>query len=168
MPSEKILQKTLVTSGLNSAQWNQVQAGLRDRAFFSSRVESALLPPARSPRSARWPPPPPPKSGATSAPWPTPKATPQRATKDQRPPQRLVIIRPTASPGYAATRGQPPALRIPAQVDTRALAPEGIPVARRASLADDRPRPVWMPLAYLAFVLAPAWAQVSIAPKPSH
>lgn len=40
-PSEKILQKTLVTSGLNSAQWNQVQAGLRDRAFFSSRVESA-------------------------------------------------------------------------------------------------------------------------------
>lgn len=40
-PAEKILQKTLATSGLNSAQWNQVQAGLRDRAFFSSRVESA-------------------------------------------------------------------------------------------------------------------------------
>lgn len=40
-PAEKLLQKTLATSGLNSAQWNQVQAGLRDRAFFSSRVESA-------------------------------------------------------------------------------------------------------------------------------
>lgn len=40
-PSEKILQKTLTTSGLNSSEWNQVQAGLRDRAFFSSRVESA-------------------------------------------------------------------------------------------------------------------------------
>lgn len=40
-PAEKILQKTLETSGLDSSQWNQVHAGLRDRAFFSSRVESA-------------------------------------------------------------------------------------------------------------------------------
>ena len=40
-PSEKILQKTLVTSGLDSAHWNQVQAGMRDRGFFSSHVESA-------------------------------------------------------------------------------------------------------------------------------
>ena len=40
-PADKLLQKTLVTSGLDSAQWNQVQAGLRDRSFFSSHVESA-------------------------------------------------------------------------------------------------------------------------------
>ena len=39
--SEKILQKAVVTSGLDSSQWNQIQAGLRDRAFFSSQVESA-------------------------------------------------------------------------------------------------------------------------------
>ena len=36
--AEKILQKALVTSGLDSSQWNRVQAGLRDRAFFSSQV----------------------------------------------------------------------------------------------------------------------------------
>ena len=42
-PAEKLLQKSLVTSGLDSRQWNQVQAGLRDRAFFSSRVESATF-----------------------------------------------------------------------------------------------------------------------------
>ena len=42
-PAEKLLQKSLVTSGLDSRQWNQVQAGLRDRAFFSSRVQSATI-----------------------------------------------------------------------------------------------------------------------------
>ena len=40
-PAEKIVQKSLVASGLSSREWNGVQAGLRDRAFFSSRVESA-------------------------------------------------------------------------------------------------------------------------------
>lgn len=38
--SEKILQKALVGSNLDSRQWNSVQAGLRDRAFFSSQVAS--------------------------------------------------------------------------------------------------------------------------------
>ena len=41
--AEKILQKALVTSGLDSSQWNRVQAGLRDRAFFSSQVASARI-----------------------------------------------------------------------------------------------------------------------------
>lgn len=41
--SEKILMKSLVTSGLDSRQWNSIQAGLRDRAFFSSQVESARI-----------------------------------------------------------------------------------------------------------------------------
>lgn len=36
--AEKILQKALVTSGLDSRGWNSVQAGLRDMAFFSSQV----------------------------------------------------------------------------------------------------------------------------------
>ena len=36
--SELILQKALVGSDLDSSQWNQIQAGLRNRAFFSSRV----------------------------------------------------------------------------------------------------------------------------------
>ena len=36
--SEIILQKALVGSSLDSSQWNQIQAGLRNRAFFSSRV----------------------------------------------------------------------------------------------------------------------------------
>ena len=36
--AELILQKALVGSDLDSSQWNQIQAGLRNRAFFSSRV----------------------------------------------------------------------------------------------------------------------------------
>ena len=36
--SELILQKALVGSNLDSSQWNQIQASLRNRAFFSSRV----------------------------------------------------------------------------------------------------------------------------------
>ena len=36
--SEKILQKALVGSNIDSREWNSVQAGLRDRAFFSSQV----------------------------------------------------------------------------------------------------------------------------------
>lgn len=39
----KILQKALAASDLDSSQWNRVQAGLRDRAFFSSQVASARL-----------------------------------------------------------------------------------------------------------------------------
>ena len=39
-PSEVILRKNLVASGLSSAEWASVSAALRDRAFFSSRVES--------------------------------------------------------------------------------------------------------------------------------
>jgi len=37
--AEKILKKALVASNIDSRQWNAIQAGLRDRAFFSSRVE---------------------------------------------------------------------------------------------------------------------------------
>lgn len=36
--SEIILQKALVGSNLDSSQWNQIQAGFRNRAFISSRV----------------------------------------------------------------------------------------------------------------------------------
>ena len=37
--AELILQKALVGSGrLDSSQWNQIQAGFRNRAFFSSRI----------------------------------------------------------------------------------------------------------------------------------
>ena len=36
--AELILQKALVGSKLDSSQWNQIQAGFRNRAFFSSRV----------------------------------------------------------------------------------------------------------------------------------
>lgn len=39
-PSEKVLSKTLVASGLDSAGWDTVAAGLKDRAFWSSRIES--------------------------------------------------------------------------------------------------------------------------------
>ena len=35
---ELILQKALVASDLDSSQWNQIQAGFRNRAFFSSQV----------------------------------------------------------------------------------------------------------------------------------
>lgn len=41
--SEKILQKALVGSGIGSAEWNSVQAALRDRAFFSASVSSIRL-----------------------------------------------------------------------------------------------------------------------------
>lgn len=41
--AEKILKKTLVGSSLNSREWNLVQAGLRDRAFFSSQVQSKRI-----------------------------------------------------------------------------------------------------------------------------
>lgn len=37
--ADKILQKALVGSPMNSAQWARIQAGIRDRAFFSARVE---------------------------------------------------------------------------------------------------------------------------------
>ena len=47
--SEKILQKALVASDLDSSQWNGIQAALRDRAFFSSQVaEMKILHAARS------------------------------------------------------------------------------------------------------------------------
>ena len=36
--AEKILQKALVASNIDSREWNSVQAGLRDRAFISSQV----------------------------------------------------------------------------------------------------------------------------------
>lgn len=41
--AEKILQKALVASNLDSSQWNSIQAGLRDRAFFSSEVAKANI-----------------------------------------------------------------------------------------------------------------------------
>ena len=41
--AEKILQKALVGSKLNSAGWSEIQAGLRDRAFFSAKVEEARV-----------------------------------------------------------------------------------------------------------------------------
>lgn len=40
---EKLLKKSLVTSGIGSSEWNTIQAGLRDRAFFSAKVESARV-----------------------------------------------------------------------------------------------------------------------------
>lgn len=47
-PAEKILQKALVGSSLDSRQWNGIQAALRDRAFFSSTVaEMKILHAAR-------------------------------------------------------------------------------------------------------------------------
>lgn len=42
-PADKILQKALVGSGLDTRGWSTVQAGLRDRAFFSSRVTEAKI-----------------------------------------------------------------------------------------------------------------------------
>lgn len=41
--ADKILQKALVGASLDSSGWNKIQAGLRDRAFFSSQVESAKI-----------------------------------------------------------------------------------------------------------------------------
>lgn len=42
-PADKILQKALVGSGLDTEGWSKVQAGLRDRAFFSSQVTEAKI-----------------------------------------------------------------------------------------------------------------------------
>ncbi len=42
-PTEAILRKTLVASGIDSAGWSHVQAGLRDRAFFMAEVERARI-----------------------------------------------------------------------------------------------------------------------------
>ncbi|MBE6396670.1 MAG: hypothetical protein E7046_06680 [Lentisphaerae bacterium] len=39
-PSEVLLRRNLVASGLSSAEWSAWPAAVRDRAFFSSRVES--------------------------------------------------------------------------------------------------------------------------------
>ena len=39
-PDEFILRKSLVAAGLSSDKWAELSAGIRDRAFFSSRVES--------------------------------------------------------------------------------------------------------------------------------
>ena len=41
--ADKILKKALVGSGLDSRQWSVVQAGLRDRAFFSATVEDVRV-----------------------------------------------------------------------------------------------------------------------------
>jgi hypothetical protein len=41
--AEKILQKALIGSNIDTSQWNRIQAALRDRAFFSSKVESARM-----------------------------------------------------------------------------------------------------------------------------
>jgi hypothetical protein len=37
----KLEQKAVVTSGLSSSEWKDFPVSLRDRAFFSSRIESA-------------------------------------------------------------------------------------------------------------------------------
>ena len=52
-PAEKILSKSLAASGLPSSEWSRVQAGLRDRAFFSATVESARVLHAMRGASAR-------------------------------------------------------------------------------------------------------------------
>jgi len=41
--AEKILQKALVKSGLDTKGWSKIQAGLRDRAFFSAKVEEERI-----------------------------------------------------------------------------------------------------------------------------
>ena len=41
--ADRILQKALVASPMNSEEWSGVQAGLRDRAFFSATVEEARI-----------------------------------------------------------------------------------------------------------------------------
>lgn len=42
-PADKILQKALVGSGLDTRGWSQIQAGLRDRAFISAQVTQAKI-----------------------------------------------------------------------------------------------------------------------------
>ena len=42
-PADKILRKALVGSGLDTKGWSTVQAGLRDRAFFSSQVTQTKI-----------------------------------------------------------------------------------------------------------------------------
>ena len=39
-PTEALLRKNLISSGLSSAEWTGLSAAIRDRAFFSSRIES--------------------------------------------------------------------------------------------------------------------------------
>ena len=52
--AEKILRKALVASNIDSRKWNGIQAGLRDRAFFSSRVAQANILDALRQRSAEY------------------------------------------------------------------------------------------------------------------
>ena len=42
-PSDVILRKALVGSGLDTKQWNAIQAALRNRAFFSAEVENVRM-----------------------------------------------------------------------------------------------------------------------------
>lgn len=52
--SELVLQKALVGSGLDSSQWNQIQAGFRNRAFFLSRVAEVNILAATRERVAKY------------------------------------------------------------------------------------------------------------------
>lgn len=40
-PAERVLAKALAASSIKSADWSSIQAGLRDRAFFSATVDDA-------------------------------------------------------------------------------------------------------------------------------
>lgn len=42
-PADVVLRKALVASGIPSAQWESIRAGLRQRAFFSARIESMRM-----------------------------------------------------------------------------------------------------------------------------
>ena len=42
-PADIILRRALVGSGLDSSGWSTIQAGIRDRAFFSSQVTNAKI-----------------------------------------------------------------------------------------------------------------------------
>ena len=52
--AELILQKALVGSNLDSSQWNQIQAGFRNRAFFLSRVAEVNILAAMRERVAKY------------------------------------------------------------------------------------------------------------------
>ena len=52
--AELILQKALVGTNLDSSQWNQIQAGFRNRAFFSSRVAEVNILAAMRERVAKY------------------------------------------------------------------------------------------------------------------